>query len=923
MSRTVAVLVLLVAWGAPGVAAPEALLARRCLSCHNDKARSAGLSLATRADAVAGGALVPGDPASSRLYQRIERGEMPPGAALPKEEREAIREWIAAGAPWAGALSEQPSTKRAGRDWWSLQPLGAAPPPGGTGRAIDRYLQAALASKGLKMGSPADRRTFIRRATFDLTGLPPEPEDVAAFVSDPSPRAEELLIDRLLASPRYGERWGRHWLDVVRFGESHGYEQNHLRDRAWPFRDYVIRSLNEDKPFDQLILEHLAGDQVAAGDPAVEAGTGFLVAGPFDTVGIADLAGTLQKRANALDDIVTATAAGFLGLTVNCARCHDHKFDPIPQTDYYRLQSIFGGVQFAERPWAPPAEIARYEAALHPLRKREDELAREIAALRDRAKPLLAERRAGIEASFRPPVDPKGTEERFAPVRVRFLRMRIESASSPSVSLDELEVFDAAGRNIALGATASASSTRMADDDASAYDARYVTDGSFDKRWISDTTPASVTIELREAAEAVRIVWSADRLGAFQGRFVRSVPVDYVIEASTDGRTWRHLADGRNRLPFNAARRETLLAQIALPEAERTRWVQADAELGAVRARIGALPKPPSAFLGTFEQPAKAAYVMQGGDPMRHGPEVAPASLDVLADLLPGFTLPADAAEGERRLLLAHWITDRRNALTARVLANRVWHYHFGRGLVGTPSDFGSSGERPSHPELLDYLARRLLVYGWRLKPLHREIMLSAAYRQSSAPDAAALRADSEARLLWRFPPRRLEAEAIRDAVLAVSGKLNREMYGPGFRLYRYTVDNVATYYPLEQFGPETYRRAVYHQAARSVRVDLLGQFDCPDSSLPAPRRDVTTSPLQALTLLNNAFLLDQARFFGERLEREAPDTGGRIRRAFLLALGREPDREEQAAAERLIAGHGLAAFARGLFNATEFVSLR
>jgi hypothetical protein len=298
------------------------------------------------------------------------------------------------------------------------------------------------------------------------------------------------------------------------------------------------------------------------------------------------------------------------------------------------------------------------------------------------------------------------------------------------------------------------------------------------------------------------------------------------------------------------------------------------------------------------------------------GDAMAPASPSALEQLLPGFTLDPMAPEAERREALARWITDDRNALTARVLANRVWHYHFGRGIAGTPSDFGLNGEAPTHPELLDYLAGRLIAYGWRLKPLHREIVLSRAYRQSSAANEKALHVDSDSRLLWRYPPRRLDAEALRDATLAVSGKLDlAKMGGPGFRLYRYTVDNVATYYPLDNPGPETYRRAVYHQWARSVKDDMLSVYDCPDSSLPEPKRVLTTTPLQALSSLNSAFVMDQARYLAERVG------GGEdgVRRAYLLAFGRPPSDEEAADAAAFVARESMALFCRVLLNSNEF----
>jgi hypothetical protein len=376
MSKTPVLLILLATAAAAQTIESKALIIiqARCLPCHDSATRTAGLDLSSLESARKGGksgpALDVANPAASLLARRVTAAEMPPGSPLPPPDREIILNWLAAGAPWSATLAS-PARKRAGLDWWSLQPLRTAelPVPNGVPdlwahSPIDRFIYAALQKKGLQPSPPADRRTLIRRATFDLTGLPPTPEEITAFVNDASSDAYERLIDRLLASPHYGERWGRHWLDVVRYGESHGYEQNHLRDRAWPYRDYVIRAFNQDKPFTQMVLEQLAGDQIAPGDPDTEVATGYLVAGPHDTVKIENIEGELQKRANDLDDMVATTGAAFLGLTTGCARCHNHKFDPIPQADYYRLQAVFAGVQHGEREIATEAEKRRYDSQI-------------------------------------------------------------------------------------------------------------------------------------------------------------------------------------------------------------------------------------------------------------------------------------------------------------------------------------------------------------------------------------------------------------------------------------------------------------------------------------------------------------------------------------------------------------------------------
>jgi len=914
-----------------------AILQRRCLSCHDSAAKTAGLDLSRRETALKGGksgpALSPGRVEESLIGKRIAAGEMPVGNPLPQEEREVIFDWIRKGVPWTTAITA--ARKRAGPEWWSLQPLRVADPPQPPGipaawsrSAIDRFVFAELRKKGLQPSPPADRRALIRRASFDLIGLPPSPEEVERFVSDSDPAAYERLIDRLLASPHYGERWGRHWLDVVRFGESDGYEKNLLRDRAWPYRDYVIRSFNQDKPFSRMVLEQLAADQIAPGDPDIEVATGFLVAGPNDTVKIQNIEGELQKRADVLDDVLSVTAAAFLGLTVNCARCHDHKFDPILQADYYRLQAVFAGVEHGERDLASAEEKQRIRAMAEPLKRELATVNQRIGTLRKEGEPAAARRSEEIAARYRPALDPKGTEENFPATRVRFVRMTItQSLRQSPPALDELEIWTAgpAPVNVALasrGAKATARSARSTGTGAEAYNAANLIDGAFDKAWISGENGAGeVTIELPRAETVERIVWSRDRAGGFQGRFLSMVPTAYVVDGSLDGVHWEKLAKSEDRLPYAEEERKELFLLAVLAPDLREEWRVLIKRKAELERQIARLPKPRLAYIGKFSQPAEPTHILKRGNPSNKGDVVAAGSLSTLQRILPGFELDPNAPEGERRLALARWIVDDRNTLTPRVLANRLWQYHFGKGLAGTPSDFGFNGEPPTHPELLDWLARRLQQLGWKLKPFHRELMLSAAYRQSSAGNPAGLSADADDRLLWRFPPRRLEAEEVRDSVLAVSGKLDLRLGGPGFRLYNYTVDNVATYLPAESFPAETWRRAVYQQSARSVKDDMLSSFDCPDSSLAEPKRAVTITPLQALTLLNSRFMLDQARYFAERLEREAgSNLSAQVDRAFHLVFGRAPQEREAAAASKLITSQGLFIFCRALLNANEFV---
>jgi len=920
------------------------ILETHCVRCHNPTNREGDLSLATDEDLREYGYVVEGFPEDSFLLEtvRASNGEPPrmpkEGKPLADKQVQTLALWIAQGAKWPDefVVTERPD---ADKSFWSLQPLKNVEPPAVDSapeswkiHPIDRFVYAKLGEQGLRPNPPADRRSLIRRATYDLTGLPPTPEEIEQFVNDQSQHAYEALIDRLLASPRYGERWGRHWLDVARFGESVGYERNRIIDTLWPYRDYVIRSLNEDKPFDRFVVEQLAGDVVGAGDPNVEIGTAFLVCGPYDDVKNQDPKAQAVIRSNEIDDMVRATSEAFLGLTVGCARCHDHKFDPIEQKDYYRMVAAFGGVHHGTRPIATPKQRQAYRDQREPWERKQKELQSLQADLRQKIR-RRADENAATHAKrwVRPKIDHTGTEEVFEPVIAKFVRLSVADKTTrwnAKFFLDEFEIYsgDSSSRNVALLSSGGSASgmTQTAEDFTAGYSLERAIDGDFNTR--AAVTGNRATFQLAEPAAIGRIVFSSDRLKQVDENNGRvAFAAEYQIHVSLDGRNWDLVADSSDREPFNDRIRRQRLFDAEVTEAERRQLDRIEAELAEIDRQLDAVEEPPEWYAGTFQLPEDPQFhVFLGGNPQRQGPPVQPASLSVLSEVVDDYRLPVDVAEGERRLALANWIVSDQNPLTPRVLANRLWHYHFGTGIVATPSDFGFMGSRPSHPELLEWLAAQIRRHGWRLKPIHREIMLSQTYRQSSQYRKEAATIDSESRLLWRFPPRRLQAEEVRDTVLQVAGQLNLKMGGPGFRLYRYTRDNVATYFPLDQHGPETYRRAVYHQNARAAFVDLLAEFDCPENAFAAPRRASTTTPLQALTLLNHGFTLDMSRLLADRLtaEAEASNVDGQVDRAFRLCYGRAPEEGELADARRLIRQHGLPAFCRAMLNSTELIYL-
>jgi hypothetical protein len=805
------------------------------------------------------------------------------------------------------AAQSKPRDGDLAQQHWAFQPVVRSLAPRVASsrprNAIDVFVIARLEKEGLSLSPEADRATLIRRLKFDLLGLPPSPEEIDAFVADPAADAYERRVERYLASPYFGERWARHWLDVVRFAESHGFEMNQPRPNAWPYRDHVIRALNEDRPYDRFAREQLAGDLLGADEA-----TGFLVAGAWDQVKSPDPALTAQQRADELHDIVSTTGSAFLGMTVGCARCHNHKFDPVSMLDYYGMVAVFAGVQHGERPLRRADDERQ--------RREAEELRREVVAVGaelDALEPLAQPRGP---AGRRMPVNARVNVERFAPVKAQFVRFLVEATNNLEPCLDELEVFTSgpAPRNVALAsAGARATSSGNYSGAPALHRLEHVNDGRYGngRSWISNEVGRGwVQIELKEPAVIDRVVWGRDREIVYADR----LPTRYRVEIATEPDSWSIVASSADRLPFGSAAPP---APPGLGETERTAYKRLASRRSELQSRLSGLERAPVVYAGRFTSP-EPTHRLQRGDATQPREVVAPAALASFGEPL---KLAAEAPEAQRRLALAKWITDPRHPLTARVIVNRLWQYHFGRGIVPTPSDFGLNGGRPSHPELLDWLASELVARAWSLKQIHRLIVLSATYRQASTTNARGLAVDAQGRLLWRYPPRRLEAEPLRDAVLAVSGRLDLRMGGPGFDLFEPNTNYVMVYTPKKEFGPAEWRRMVYQNKPRMQLDDTFGSFDCPDAGQIAPKRNSSTTALQALNLMNSRFLVQQAGLFAERLRREAgDDPTAQVRRGFRLAFGRDPSAEESAAAAVLIRAHELAAFCRALLNANEFL---
>lgn len=896
------------------------ILVRHCYECHGPEKQKSGLRLDIKAAAFKGGELydasiVSGDAQSSPLIQFIVDEDadlqMPPdGDGLSPDEEKILVRWVNEGAVWPDGVDTAKLEDRL--DHWSYKPLSHPAVPqvaqGDWARNdIDRFILRRLEESGLEPSPEIDRIGWLRRVSFDLTGLPPSPADAQAFLSDRSAAAYERVVDRLLDSPRYGERWAQHWLDVVRYADTHGFEVNTERPHAWPYRDYVIRAFNDDLPYDQFIREQIVGDAYEA-----DAATGFLVTASVLLPGQIgkDAPSMRLARQDAIDEIVVNIGQTFLGLSIGCARCHDHKFDPISQRDYYAMQAFVAGVEYGDREILTP-EIRK-------LRSRLDQVRTELAQIDRQLTRFAPLAKSGTE---RPMVSARRNVDRFEAVRGRRLRFTIRSTNRFEPCIDELEVYGASAENLALSAKGTKVKASGSKVSPNRHELRFLNDGLYgnSRSWMSDEVGGGwVELEFPEVYEIDRVLWGRDREGKFSDRLA----IDYLIEVETEDGEWRTVADASDRAAFDP-KQNSGDADSAPPVAAANLTAEQQAELArwndereALEKQIQAAKDAPKVFAGVFRKPDDI-HLLARGDPERPKDPVAPAVLRNFGTL----ELARDSEEQDRRRALADWIASSEHPLTARVMVNRIWQGHFGVGLVETASDFGRSGQPPSHPELLDWLATQFITTGWSVKAMHRQIVLSATYRQAAAASQPAAEAiDADARLLWRYPSRRLEAESIRDSMLAISGRLNLEMYGPGYNLFDKR-GGLTGFNPVVSFSEDGLRRMVYAHKVRRERDAVFGAFDCPDAGQSTPRRRESTTPIQALNLFNSQFTFDQSLALADRIETEVGDTvDQQIRRAFQLAYLRQPDNSEVEAARPVVEAHGLATLCRVLFNSNEFL---
>lgn len=743
-----------------------------CIQCHG-RLKTSGLDLRVRDSLLKGGrrgaAVVPGRAAQSRLYRMVaglDKPQMPPAGKLNAQQISALKEWIDGGAQW-------PRVSHPDAPWPYGAPARPAVPSVKTvswvRNPIDSFVLSKIEAAGLRPAPPANRTTLIRRACFDLIGLPPKLEEVETFVNDRSPDAYPKLIDRLLASPHYGERWARHWLDLARYAESEGFKSDEMRPNAWRYRDYVIKSLNDDKPYDRFIREQIAGDELYPDNPDALVATGFCRHWADES----NARNLRLRRQEILNDITETVGSSILGLTFGCARCHDHKYDPIPQRDYYRLQAYFAAARARDDiALIPAAQRPEYDAR---LKKWEEKTA------------TIREAMAAIEAPVR--------KRHYQDLYKKFPPDIQEAIDTPAEKRNSLQ-------------------------------------------WI-----------LFRKAEA--------QLNA------------------TDGEV-----------------------QGAMKPEEKKRWNELKAELDKFAADypgkmpictgiqdIG--PEAPKTFtlaVGVYDKPIDEVQPAP--------PTIMCASAGLIEDRKSKIEDPNSTG---RRSALAEWLTDPTNPLTARVMANRIWQHHFGLGIVGTPSDFGNTGEKPSNRELLDWLAVEFIKNGWSMKKLHRLIMLSNTYQQAVVSNHSASTVDPENRLLWSFRRQRLEGEVIRDAILSVSGELNAKMGGPGVMAPLPKEVTTRGYWKDTDDEREASRRSIYLFVKRNLRYPLFQAFDMPDTHEPCARRECSTTAPQALMLLNDGSIVKSAQRLAGRVVSEAGVApSAQVERAYRLTFGRPPDTFER-----------------------------
>jgi mono/diheme cytochrome c family protein len=955
----------------------EPIFAQSCYSCHGAKKQRSGYRLDQKTAALKGGdfgtAIVPGKSADSPLIRYVAGIDadvvMPPeGPRLTPAQVGLLRAWIDQGAPWPETASNTPGETT----WWSLRPLQRPQVPEVKEaswlrrNALDAFVQAKLLEQKLTPAPEVDRRTLIRRLNYDLLGLPPAPEEVEAFVRDDAPHAYEALVERLLASPHYGERWARHWLDVVHYGETHGYDKDKPRLNAWPYRDYVIRAFNEDRPYRRFVEEQIAGDVLYPGTVDGIAALGFLSAGPWDFIGHAEVPetridGKITRHLDR-DDMVANTIGTFNSMTVSCAQCHNHKFDSISMEDYYSLHAVFAALDRADRAMDSDPVVAARRTSLQ-QRERELEASAKKLDFQVNAKntPELAELERKLSQAQHPgsPLRPEyGYHSAIERSQGKRKWVQVDLGSSRTFEQIVLtgcyDDFNQIGAGFGFPVRFK---VELADDAEFQKDVRVAVDRT-DADVVNPGTEPQV---IKVAAQARYVRVTATQLAPRQNDFIFALAELSVLDPSGKNLAlgapvsaldsiealprWskKNLVDGvansggegTPELERLRKQRDEMRARLIDP-ATRQALAANEKALAEVRRALKSLPAAQmvyagtvhhgsGAFAGTGAQGGKPRpiFILARGDVRKPGKEVGPGALSALPDLPARFDLGPEQREGERRAALARWLTDARNPLTWRSLVNRVWLYHFGRGLVDSPNDFGRMGQLPSHPELLDWLAAEFRDGSQSLKALQRLIVTSATYRQSSAERPEAARVDGDNQYYWRMNRRRLEAEAIRDSVLVAAGALNPRMGGPSFQDFVIKHPEHSPHYKYELHDPEdprTHRRSIYRFIVRSQQQPFLATLDCADPSLAVEKRNQTITPQQALALLNNQLTLVMAKHFAERVRREEPDSERQPATAFRLALGRTATRAELEPLAQYARTHGLENLCRVVMNLNEFI---
>ncbi len=978
------------------------ILERSCVHCHNAQKREGELALDSRDGFRAGGESGPVfDPqhveSSSLLRAIMPHGDEPPAMpkgrpALTKDEVNVIRRWLADGAAWAPdrKLLAKDATEQA---WWSLEPLRlVAAPVDGISHTediahrsaheslnyIDAFLRARQQEVGLVQAQRATRRELIRRVTFDLTGLPPDWQRVEQFVHDDRPDAYEREVDRLLASPAYGERWARHWLDVVHYGETHGYDKDKPRPNAWPYRDYVIRAFNSDKDYRQFVAEQVAGDVLEPDNADAIEAVGFLSAGPWDFIGHAEvpetkLDGRIARHLDR-DDMVQNTFLTFQSVTVGCAQCHDHKFDPITQREYYGLQAVFAALDRTDRQYYREPERQREFAG---LQREERQLVAAEKRLQEQIKVAGGEELARIDREL---ADARANKAQYPAQHGYHSSIESSPEKAKWVQVDLGESIDIsrvtwiachddfAGIGDGFGAPA-AWRIEASDDADFRSSTRTIAEQPYEKNAKNPGVQPQNYEGLNVRARYIR--FTATRLAERKADYMFALAELQVFDAEGKNLAlnrpvaaldsieapirWSksNLVDGKYPTSPRTAvvqeltqARDKFLARTMEPsllsELKKTRTALSD-----IRAQLKNLPAPAQVYVATihFGQGTflgtgpnggtpRAVQVLPRGDVSRAGPPAEPCGLDRVSKasgLSSNSFGSLESHDADRRQRLAAWLTHADNPLTWRSMANRLWAHHFDKGIVDTPNDFGRMGSLPSHPELLDQLAIDLRDHQ-SLKRLQRGIVTSATYQQSSTPaNAKVLELDPTGRLLASFPRKRLEAEAIRDAMLSVSGLLRREMGGPSYQDFVIERPEHSPHYEYHLHDPRdaaTMRRSIYRFIVRSQTQPMLTSLDCADPSMQVDVRGQSTSATQALVMLNNSFTIMAAEEWAERVESawqtksaslSEPQLKAAITLMFRSALSREPTSDEVQLLLELGHKHGLVAVARTLFNANEF----